>query len=433
MEIKEFKIDKKTVFFALFAITLFALIVRLTAGFAYYSKFDLSYYIRWATGLHEGGFFNAYEYLKEGANSLDYPPLFLFPLYIVGLIIKNPAVVESNADYMLALKFFQIIFDVLIIPSIYFIFKKHGEIKALLGAALWAINPAMIINSAYWGQTDSLMILLLLITFACMQSDRVYLATFFYCLSCLAKFQCAYFAPVFLLYVFFVKKNGEKHKLRDFKQLLIAIGVGATTVLSAFLPFIVNSSYGFALPFKLYFGGFGKYQYATYNAYNLYAAIGLNSKPEYNEILGTLTWGDISNFILILILASVVYFFFKAPNKNLWVLSFYLMQSVFMLTTKMHERYQIPVLIFCLACYFVINDLKFLKIFVVQSVLIFINEALVFFWWTLNDKQDAFFYKNFDSLTIIFSVINLAFFVYTTYISIKTMYKKEGDLNVKTA
>lgn len=429
MEDKAIKIDKKILCFSLIAITVFSLIFRLTIGFSYYSKFDLSYYIRWASGLHEGGFFNAYEFLKEGANSIDYPPLFLFPLYIVGFFTSSPSINASNHDFMLVLKVFQVLFDVAIIPIIYFLFRKFGEVKAFVGATLWALNPAMIINSAFWGQTDSLMILLLLLTFYFVQFDKICLATFFYCLACSAKFQCAYFAPVFLLYVFFIKTPYGKIKLRKIKELLKAIGVGAITVLAVFLPFMINCSEGIMLPFKLYFGGFGKYQYATYNAYNLYAAIGLNLKPEYNPIIGSITLGDISNVLLILIITFVIFLYFKAPYKSPWTLCFVLMQSIFMLTTRMHERYQIPVLIFSLIAYYIHENAKFLKTFFLQSVIIFINEALVFFWWTLPDKNDAWFYKNFDALTIIFSLINLVFFVYTIYLSVSTMFKKEVPKN----
>ncbi len=431
MNFKDIKLDKKTITFSLVAIIIFAFLTRLLAGYTYYVKFDLLYYIRWSTGLHEGGLFNAYEYLSQGDFALDYPPLFLFPLYIVGFFTKNPEIIASNSDYMLALKMFQILFDVAIIPIIYWAFHKKSQIMSVVACALWALNPAMIINSAYWGQTDSLMILLLLVTFKFLDEDRIYLGTFFYCLACLAKFQCAYFAPVFLLCVFFTKNENGKFVLRNVEKLLTAISVGVITVLGVFLPFMYNSSDGVLLPFKIYFGGLGKYQRASYNAFNIYAAIGQNSQPDYNPIIGPITLSTIGNALLVMIVAAVVLLYFCSPKKSPWLLSFVLMQSVFMLTTRMHERYQIPVLIFLIGAYFIHEDRRFLKAFFYQSVLIFINEATVFFWWTHADSKVTFWYQNFDSLVIIISIINFLYYIYTMWLSVSTMYKKEDILNAE--
>ncbi len=433
MNFKDIKLDKKTITFSLFAIMIFALLTRLLAGYTYYVKFDLLYYIRWSTGLHEGGLFNAYEYLSQGNFALDYPPLFLFPLYIVGFFTKNPEIIASNSDYMLALKMFQILFDVAIIPLIYWAFHKKSEIMSLIACGLWAINPAMIINSAYWGQTDSLMIMLLFVTFKFMDDDRIYLGTFFYCLSCLAKFQSAYFAPVFLLYLLFTKNENGKFTLRNLEKLLTAIAVGVITVLGVFLPFMYNSSQGILLPFKVYFGGLGKYQRASYNAFNFYAAIGQNSEPDYNPVIGPVTLGTIGNILLVVIVALIILLYFYAPKKSPWLLCFTIMQSVFMLTTRMHERYQIPVLIFLIGAYFIHEDLRFLKAFFYQSVLIFINEATVFLWWTHADSKATFWYQNFDLLVIIVSIINFLYYIYTMWLSVRAMYKKEEIMNAKLA
>lgn len=430
MKINDIKLDKKTIFFSLIVIIVFAFFTRLLAGYSYYVKFDLLYYIRWSTGLHEGGLFNAYEYLSEGSYTLDYPPLFLFPLYIVGFFTKNPEIIASNSDYMVALKIFQILFDVAIIPVIYWAFHKKNEIMSIIAAALWALNPAMIINSAYWGQTDSLMILLLLITFKFLYDKRIYLGTFFFCLACLAKLQSAYFAPIFILIILFVKDNDNKIKIRKAKEILVAVAVGVSTVLGVFLPFMINSSEGILLPFKIYFGGLGKYQRASYNAFNLYAAIGENTQPDFESILGPITLSTVGNILLVIILVTVIWLYFYAPKKSPWILSFVLMQSVFMLTTRMHERYQIPVLIFALAVYLTHEEQKFLKIFFVQSVLIFVNETMVFFWWTHVDSQATWWYKNFDLLVIIISAINFIYYVYTMVVSINVMFKKEEISNV---
>ena len=45
--------------------------------------------------------------------------------------------------------------------------------RRLLGAALWAVNPTILYNSAYWGQTDSIMLFLLALAFSLLDNGRV--------------------------------------------------------------------------------------------------------------------------------------------------------------------------------------------------------------------------------------------------------------------
>ena len=162
------KLSRKTVTYSLIAIILFSLGFRLFAGYSYIHFFDLNYYILWSSGVHEG-LFAAYENIA----SLDYPPMWLFPMYIVGFFTTNPAVQEAVPYYVLALKIFQILFDVAIIPLIYFVLRKKNQVFALLLAATWALNPAAIVNSSYWGQTDSVMIFLLLVSFWLLEERKM--------------------------------------------------------------------------------------------------------------------------------------------------------------------------------------------------------------------------------------------------------------------
>ena len=405
MLFSDIKLSRKTVTYTLLAIILFSLSFRLFAGYTYIHYFDLNYYILWSTGVHDG-LFSAYEHIA----SLDYPPMWLFPMYIVGFFTTNPEIQAAPPYYVLALKIFQILFDVAIIPLIYVVLRKKNQIFALLLAASWALNPAAIINSSYWGQTDSVMIFLLLISFWLLEERKMVAAMVWYCIACLTKFQCLYFAPVILLYLFFSKY--------DIKTIIKAICSGVVVVIGVFLPFILNS--GILLPFEVYFGGHGQYKEATLNAFNLYGLFGLNRKSDVQPLIGSITLSDISWVITFVILAIVVYLYFKAPKKSSWLLCFVLMQSIFMLTSRMHERYQIPVLIFSLVAIVYHKSSRLFAVYILQTMLVFVNEGFLFLKAT--HGYSVSWLEQYPVIMVVFSGINLAVYCFTMYVAVREMY-----------
>lgn len=405
----ESKLSKKTVTYTLLMLATFALLTRLLAGYTYLHRFDLNYYIHWSTGVHDG-LFQAY----ENISSLDYPPMWLIPMYIVGFFTKNPVIQGIEPYYILSLKIFQILFDVAVIPLIYFVLRKKGQVCALILAASWAINPAAIVNSGYWGQTDSVMIFLLLISFYYVEEKRPIAAMVWYCIACLTKFQCLYFAPVLLLYLFFSSYPA--------KTVIKAVCAGAVTVLAVFLPFMCYS--GITLPFRVYFGGHNQYREATLNAFNIYGMMGLNRQSDTVPIFGNITLNMISWVITALILGFVLWLFFKAPKKSPWLLCFVLMQSIFMLTSRMHERYQIPVLIFCLAAVAYHKSYKLFGAYILQTVLVFFNEALLLIRNTFS--YSAPWVEHYGVVVVVFSAINVVVYLYTLTVALREIQDEKG-------
>lgn len=400
------KLSRKSVTYTLAALILFSLAIRMLAGYTYLHRFDLNYYISWSTGVHNG-LFNAYEHIS----SLDYPPMWLFPMYIVGFFTTNPVVQAAEPYFILSLKIFQILFDVAIIPMIYLVLKKRGQVIALALAATWAVNPAAILNSSYWGQTDSVMIFLLLISFWLLEERKMVAAMVWYCIACLTKFQCLYFAPVVLLYLFFSKY--------DIKTKIKSICAGVFTVLLVFFPFMLHS--GVLLPFKVYFGGHNQYKEATLNAFNIYGMLGLNRTSDIEPIFGSINLNIISWFITALILCAVVYLYFKAPKRSSWLLCFVLMQSIFILTSRMHERYQIPVLIFSLVAIVYHKSYKLFGVYILQSLMVFLNEGLLFIRNTHGHSVP--WTEHYAVIVVVLSAVNVIIYCYTMYVAVKEMYK----------
>ena len=80
-------------------IVMFAFLLRLVIAVSYLNAYDTEWNIMWGVQLRDD-FFAAHSYVS----SLDYPPLYLYPLYLVGRLIS----IESIGGYppfrMLAIK-----------------------------------------------------------------------------------------------------------------------------------------------------------------------------------------------------------------------------------------------------------------------------------------------------------------------------------------
>lgn len=265
----------------------FAALVRLMVAYITVHYFDLSFYVDWSTGV-ANDFFGAY----NNIGNLDYPPLFLFPLFLTGKLLGIGAVRAFDPYMMLALKGWQVLFDLACIPLLYRVLRREGQLVGLAGAAIWAVNPAGILNSSYWGQTDSIMIFLVVLAFLLLEEGRPVWSGAVMALACLMKFQSLYFAPVYAVAL-----------LTSYppRRIFQTVAAGAGTVLAVFLPFMARS--GWALPLEIYFGGFGQYQGASLNAFNFYSSAGLNYKHFSTKILGLIQADHLSTLLLAAALA----------------------------------------------------------------------------------------------------------------------------------
>ena len=401
-----FNITKKQIILALIALVVFGGLIRLINAYWCVHYFDIPYYRDWALSAVNDGLFNIYN-MDLGEHSVDYPPMFLFPLYITGLILKNETVMNFDGYLMIALKMWQIIFDLATIIALYIVFKNKNKLAALGAAAVWAVNPSIIFSSSYWGQTDSIMLFLLLITLAAFDNKMPVFGTVMYAVACLTKFQCAYFAPVILLFLLFGKYTP--------RQIASALISAAGTVLIVFAPFMAHS--GITLPFKIYFGGFGKWPSASAYAFNFFGLLGLNCVQDNVKIGSLVSVSTLGTIMTIIAVVLTVLIFFTTKNKCPYMLSFFLMNTIFMFASRMHERYQIPVIILLLLASAKHKSAKLFVCHVLTTVMTFLNAAFSF---DVHIKyyDPAPYMQNADSIFIALSGINLIVYFITLYITL---------------
>lgn len=385
----------------------FAALVRLMVAYITVHYFDLSFYVDWSTGV-ANDFFGAY----NNIGNLDYPPLFLFPLFLTGKLLGIGAVRAFDPYMMLALKGWQVLFDLACIPLLYRVLRREGQLVGLAGAAIWAVNPAGILNSSYWGQTDSIMIFLVVLAFLLLEEGRPVWSGVVMALACLMKFQSLYFAPVYAVAL-----------LTSYppRRIFQTVAAGAGTVLAVFLPFMARS--GWALPLEIYFGGFGQYQGASLNAFNFYSSAGLNYKHFSTKILGLIQADHLSTLLLAAALALLVAVWFTATEKSVWLMGFLFMQTVFMFTTRMHERYQIPVLVMALIAAARHRSRGMFASFEALAVMVFLNQFLVLQQIFAADKQ-AGWIAHYDTVVVALSHVNLLLYFATAWVALRVCYRR---------
>ncbi len=384
-----------------------AFLVRLAIGVLYFNAFDTYWYRNWAWDL-PNGFFSVYSRASE--ISLDYPPLYLFCLYLTGLAYRFFGFACSDALQMLLMKFWPILFDALAALVIYFAARKKSELFALFAAAFWAMNPSAVFNSAFWGQTDGLMIMLLILAFM-NADDRPVLSCFLFAVAGLTKYQSLFFAPVLLCYIF-------RHK--GINELLKGIGVAALTVAAVFLPFMIGANNPL-LFLDVYLGGANTYQYCTFNAYNIYGLLGLNCTYDQSRAIGSITYSNINTVLLILIVAASVYLVLKAKRSNIYAAGLFIMQCIFMLSTRMHERYQMVVLPFALLAFITTKERRFIWQFGWLTVLTLINQVVV-----LANVNHNMFAGSLNGIMSVVSAANVLVFIHTVYTCVNYFLKEES-------
>ncbi|MFQ8639211.1 MAG: glycosyltransferase family 39 protein, partial [Acutalibacteraceae bacterium] len=240
-----------------------ALVLRLILGYSINGfDADIACFKAWGYYTHEVGFSGMY----YSDFFLDYPPGYLYLLYLTEFFRRLFFIPDYAQGATLLVKIVPILSDIGTAAIVWALArKKLGENGALFVSAAYLFCPAVIINSAVWGQADSFCALLLLWTALLLWRNHTPAAALVYGLGVLSKPQMLIFAPMLIFWVI---------RRRDWKNLILGpvIALAAILVLSA--PFIRD--WDFTKLIDLYTGTMDYYAYYTINAYNIWALFGLN-------------------------------------------------------------------------------------------------------------------------------------------------------------
>lgn len=304
-----------------------AFVLRAALAFLPGLPWDMTTFFAWAAALVSRGPVGFY-----GSLWCDYLPGYLYVLWGKGLLcrlIESP--LSQTPLCMALLKLAPILSDI----GLGVILYKWGKAASgsrntgLFLSALYLLNPAIWIDSAIWGQAESVMAFFFVLSLYFIRNPhfRLTLSAAFLAWSLFTKPLVLIYLPLLALWL-----------LRNYPLKMIArfAGVGALTSLIIVLPFSVNQPWNWLyLQFQ---DAFHQYPHTSVNAFNLWGLYGL-WKPDTAEFLGLTPrlWGL---FLFGVSYALVVWRFLKNTGTEALISAFYLIAlSSFMFLTRMHDRY----------------------------------------------------------------------------------------------
>ncbi len=364
--------------------------------------FDINTFKSWATAA-ANNIFQVY----SGSRPSDYPPLYMYILFLIGKVASFPAV---NPYFTLLLKLPSELADIATALLIYKLARKYMFLEiSILAAAFYIFNPAVMINSTIWGQVDSFFTFLVTLSLYWLSENKLNYAAILFTATALMKPQGIIFLPV----LFF-----ELARVRDFKNILKAIVFSLLTAAVILFPFSLNQ--GALWIFKLFSGTVAEYPYASVNAFNFFSLIGKNYASDSATMLGFSyhSWGL---FFIVVITAISWLMYHKAKNnKFAAAAALVLIAGVFTFSTSMHERYLFPAVALSVIAFIYLRDKRLLLLSAGFSTTVYINTHSILFATIIGINQAAY---NFT--LILTSLLNVLLFIYLLKVLIDIVFKSQ--------
>jgi Gpi18-like mannosyltransferase len=327
--------NKKHFFTVLSLLLMFSMGLALRVMFLPANTIDMEVSnVRWYEYIVEHGRFNA-----MGDLFADYTPPYLYLLSLATLT-------ESFLPKLTAVKLIPVVFDLINVVLVYQIAKKHFDTgaKPMFAAMTYWVLPTIMINSAFWGQADSIYVCFILLCVLFLLEERWVAAVVAFSISFTIKAQAVFILP--LLAVFFFKKKIAWHTF-----LLMPL-VYFVSILPAWLAGRSMISLVFA-----YLGQADRFKFASKNAANFYFFL-----PHGAYQAAILIGFPLA--ALLLLVWSWSYgtkHDFRTP-RTLILAALVSVALVPFLFPKMHDRYFYPADTFSLIAAFFIPELWFVPI-----------------------------------------------------------------------
>lgn len=325
---------------------------------------DMATFAAWASRAAETGLSKFYLGVW-----VDYPPGYIYVLYILGKIGQALHFAPGSQGMTILLKLPACLADLAIGWLVYRHGAKHLGSRAALGlAALFIFNPAVLGNSASWGQVDSFFTLILLIALLLAVKGRLEWGTVLFALAVLVKPQGLIYTPA-LLYLFYRKGS--------WKRFGVSAAAGLAAFVALVLPFSIHNDALWI--YQLYKTTLESYPYVSLNAFNFYTLIGQNWEPMGKKLL-FLSYGQWGTVFIVASVALSAYLYLRKKgneSEKTWFVALLLIVMVYLFGVKMHERYLFPALALAMFAFIQSKDRRLLFLFTAFSVTHYINVAYV--------------------------------------------------------
>jgi len=294
-------------------------------------SFDFYAFVMWAKYLSTHSVTDVFEFLPEGYT--PYPPLYYYVLMLLGHLISLLNLWDNTWLTYLIIRTPVFLADIGVCLLVYRLTKKYVSPKAAIPASIfYFLHPVIVYNTSVWGQIDSVVTLLGLLSIAFFISHRYFRAILIYTLGVLTKLQILALLPI-IGFLSLVSGSGR----RLYKYALILVPVAT----APFVPIVLSK--GFKWTWDYFFTIPNWYAYTSVYTYNLWAPFGfivsdnmkLLNVIEYKYIGILLFW-----FVALLILQPL---FIKKNRTPLVLLfaAFLLWYDFSFFATRIHSRYLI--------------------------------------------------------------------------------------------
>jgi dolichyl-phosphate-mannose-protein mannosyltransferase len=329
---------------ALGAVVFAGLLLRLALLPVAGERGDVATFVGWTQLVNEYGPRGLYTHVEPYSRHLiDYPPGYAIVLTVIARFYAAFFLGSDQHEIVLRalLKAPAILADLGLCVLAYSIVRRWGSPKnALLAAAIAAFGPATWLISGLWGQVDSVAAVFLLLAIALVLNGSVHLGWAMLALAMLVKPQPIVVAPLLLAYQ--IRHSGVSWKLATGPLLAIALAYVVS------LPFAPTASPLPVLGWLLsrYEGAIGLYPFTSVSAFNIYTLIGHRYMPDGQQLLalpvkvwGDLAFGALTTGVVALSTRRLLANDRAAGEKVLIAGCFIILTGLFVLTTRMHERY----------------------------------------------------------------------------------------------
>jgi Gpi18-like mannosyltransferase len=322
--------------------------------------FDLNLFKSWAVSAAD----NLSGFYVTGSS--DYPPLYIYMLYAVGKLAAAPAL---SPYFTLLIKLPSMMADVATAYLLYLVARKSVSTTiSMMIAVFYTFNPAIFINSTFWGQVDSFFTLIIAAAILLLAQNKHGRSTALLTAAVLMKPQGIIYLPVLMF---------ELLRVNRLKIWFISAASAIATVLVVAIPFALRQEPLWL--YKLYSGTVNEYPYASVNAFNFFGLLRANYKQDAATLFlfSYHTWG----MALIVITTLFSWWMYRRGRSSLYASAAALLQiaGVFTFSSSMHERYLFPAVALTLIVYIHFRDNRLLWLAAGFSLTVFINTYAVLY------------------------------------------------------
>ncbi len=404
-------------------------------------KTDINCFTSWGYRAATSGFANFY-----ASGFSDYPPGYIYILSFMSRIstLLGHGIKAADGSYDLVCVFLNKLPSIIAdLGSAYLVYrlarKKLRFEPSFLLMALVAFNPVLLYVSSGWGQIDQLLTVLLACSILLLMSNKPIWAGIVYGLSILMKPQALMAGPLLAIAYFMYVFDGKFFELTDVKsedslskrliKTVIAVACACLMIVITAMPFSTKDMPWYEIIVEKYLGTATSYNYASVNAYNIYALFGANWKSIDSIAFADISYGTIGTIGMIFSVgfSAVLYILGRKKHRGALTLSTaYLFAALFTLGHYMHERYIIPTLLLLVIAYLLYSDRRLLYLMVAYTFPILLNCFCSFYY------SKFFEYGLYWDKALVFwcSLINVLMFAYFTYLVVRIMIlgRVKGDV-----